>query len=588
MGAITIKKREKYTGARMRKPSQAARKAKQHGKVPAAAWLLPALFVAVVLIVGCFMKSGSKIYPNVTVCGVSVGGMHRDDAISAVQEAVDLSYGSEAMLLTLPDRTLRFTPKETSATVDAEAAIDLAMEYGRSGGPISCILNRFRCKKTSHDVDISSALTVNEDYLQSVARAVAGEVETDLKQCEVTYDKDAKIIKILVGTSQRRVDADAMVAAIKDAYSRGDFTEAVYDYEITYYDPVDLTPYYKELCTAPKDAEYDEKTGTVTREELGFGFDLEQEQQRLNRAEDGEEIVIVLGELVPEITVQTLREELFPDVLATYSSPHTAIPARTNNLEIASKAINGTVLNAGEVFSFNKIVGERTADKGYKAATVYNGGGESVPELGGGVCQVASTIYMCTLLADLEIVERTEHMYAVTYVPMGMDATIYWGSLDFKFRNSTENPLLIEASVSDGKNHITLYGTKETDETIKMTYTVLATIPWEEVEEVDETKEPDFKEEKVTPYTGYRVQTYKERYDKDGNRISSEKEAYSNYKKRDKVWTVGPKPEEEVPPVETPEVTPEVVPPAPEVAPEVIPAPEVTPEVTPEVVPEEV
>ena len=559
----------------MQKSSRASKAAaKNTKKLNFLAWLIPLCAVVLVLLVGFIMKSGNTIYPNVTVCGVQVGGMNYQEAVDAVTLASAKTYESETLMLHLPDRTLRLRPEDTGVSLDAYMAVDLALEYGREGGPVSALVNWFRCKKTEHDVDLSSALTMNESYLQQLAHTTAVDVETRLQQSEVSYDEETKTISVRMGFHEKKVDTEKMVAAVVDAYSRGDFQNAAYEYDITYCDPVDLTEYYKELCTPMKDAEYDEETNTMTKEVLGFGFDLEKEQQRVNQAEEGALVTIVLGDMVPEVTVDTLKEKYFPDVLAAYSSPHTNIPARTNNLVQACAAIDGTVLNPGEVFSFNKIVGERTAAKGYKAATVYNGGGESVPELGGGVCQVASTIYMCTLLADLEVVERTEHMYAVTYVPMGMDATIYWGSLDYKFRNSTEYPILVEASVSGGKNHITLRGTQTSDETIKMTYSVLATIPWEEVEEVDETKEPDFKEEKVTPYTGYKVQTYKERYDKDGNLISSKKEAFSNYKKRDKVWTVGPKPEE-VPPEGT-EVAPPAegtVTPAPEVP--VTPAPEV-------------
>ncbi|MBQ7254767.1 MAG: VanW family protein [Oscillospiraceae bacterium] len=238
------------------------------------------------------------------------------------------------------------------------------------------------------------------------------------------------------------------------------------------------------------------------------------------------------------------------EVLASYDSPHTAIAPRTNNLILACNAINGTVLEPGEVFSFNKIVGERTAEKGYKEATVYAEGGVSEPALGGGVCQVASTIYLCALNADLEIVERTEHMYAVTYVPLGMDATIYWGSLDFKFRNSTSHPLLIRASVSGGKVHVQLLGTKESQNTVKMRYTVLTTTPWQTVEQKDNTKEAGYRSVSVTPYTGYTVQTYKDRYDASGKLISSEKCAFSTYRKRDQVVIVGP--EKKTEPVKKP------------------------------------
>ena len=123
-------------------------------------------------------------------------------------------------------------------------------------------------------------------------------------------------------------------------------------------------------------------------------------------------------------------------------------------------------------------MGERTAEKGYKAATVYSGM-ESVQELGGGVCQVASTLYYCTLYADLEVVSRAVHTFSVDYVPMGMDATVYWGSLDYQFGTTPIIPLRstprsMTANVDIGVHR---HGTPRI--TMKMDYVVLSKDPWE-------------------------------------------------------------------------------------------------------------
>ncbi len=508
--------------------------------------------LAVILACGLILKISGRIYPNVSVCGVDVGGMGRADAIKAVQTAVDRSYGSETLTITLPDREISLRPDSAAVEVDTEKAVDDAMAYGRSGGPISAIIGWIRCNSEPHDVDISDSLRFDEAYLRDLTQRTANAVETELKQSEVTYSEEDETITVTLGTAKRELDPNALYDAIVAAYGAGQFTGTTFDYTIVEPKPVDLSDLYRKLCTPSEDASYNEQTHEFKKEVIGYGFDLDAEMERISEAEEGETIVIELGELLPEVTVDSLQAEYFSDTLASYDSPHTNIAARTANLILAADAIDGTILNPGEVFSFNKIVGERTAEKGYKAAIVYTNGGASEPELGGGVCQVASTIYMCALLADLDIVERTEHMYAVTYVPMGMDATIYWGSLDFKFKNSTAHPLLIRSSVSGGQVHVKLLGTNESDKTVKMTYTVLSTIPWEEVEKVDETKEPGFREVTVTPYTGYRVQTYKEYYDKNGEKLSTEKCAYSSYRKRDKVITVGP---EETPPEEPQPVT---------------------------------
>ena len=116
-------------------------------------------------------------------------------------------------------------------------------------------------------------------------------------------------------------------------------------------------------------------------------------------------------------------------------------------------------------------------------AIVYLDGGKSESEEGGGVCQVSSTIYECVLLANLQVTERAPHMFEVTYVPRGQDATVYWGQLDFKFKNNTGYPIRIDASVSGGYVHIALVGTKEDKDYdhVTLTYQQLATKPWKTV-----------------------------------------------------------------------------------------------------------
>ena len=191
-----------------------------------------------------------------------------------------------------------------------------------------------------------------------------------------------------------------------------------------------------------KDAYYDEETHELVEEVSGYGFDVQYYTQQLAMAEPNTTITIQVEPIEPEITLEDLQKIYFADTLASYDSPHTNDSKRTKNLELACASIDGTILNPGEEFSFNKIVGERTPDKGYQSAIVYTGEGASEAQAGGGICQVASTIYTCTLLANLEVTERAPHMYLVTYVQAGMDATIYWGQLDFKFKNSTELSLI--------------------------------------------------------------------------------------------------------------------------------------------------
>lgn len=139
-------------------------------------------------------------------------------------------------------------------------------------------------------------------------------------------------------------------------------------------------------------------------------------------------------------------------------------------------------------------------------------------------------------------------MYVVTYVDPGMDATVYWGALDFQFRNTNETPVMVNTSVKDGLVSVSLMGTNEHDYTVKMTYELTATTPYEEIETLDETKPEGYRELVQEPHTGYTYWSYKNFYDLDGNFLRKEKCDISVYEKYDAKYIVGPEPvEEELP-----------------------------------------
>lgn len=492
-----------------------------------------------VFIYGLVLKGGKTIYPNVYVAGINVGGMERAEAIAAVDDAVAASYASATLKVQLPDRTLSFSPEQTNVALDADEAIDEALAYGRSGNPFAAVTSYFSCRSREHYIDLQTILDLDTDYIRAMIDQVAAEVETDPAPSTVRYDQAAQTLIVDVGYPDRDLNADGLYEVVYNAFMNSDFTPLSWEYDEIPCEPADLETYYEKYCTEAQDAVYDELTHAIQPSEPGFGFDLEDAYQKLATAAAGSQVIIPLEELEPEVDEETLEKEMFGTALFAASSEYVNNPSRTENLRLACEAIDGTILNPGEVFSFNGVVGERTAEKGYQAATVYNGG-QSVQELGGGVCQVASTIYYATLHLDLEQVHREPHQYAVTYVPYGMDATVYWGSIDYQFKNTLSHPLKIEANTDNGHVNITLLGIRENDNTVEMTYTILETYPWQEVEELDETKPVGYREVEITPYTGYKVVTYKTIKDADGNEISRNQEAVSVYSKRDQKVIVGP------------------------------------------------
>jgi len=516
---------------------------------------------------GFSLKGSGKIYPNVHIAGVDVGGMERLEAVEALEEAAAQAY-SAILTVKLPDRTLTFNPEQTGVALNVEDTVDEAIRHGRRGGPFGAIGQYLKAAGQRYDMELQTALELDTEYIRQMIGQVAEEVEQKLTQPEVHYDREAETIRFKLGTDYRSLDTEGLYNAVCQAYMDGDFSQLNWEYEETPCQKLDLQPYYEVYCTPVQDAVLDLEEKIYTEAAEGFGFDPEEVEKELALLPEGGELTVPMGPLMPKVTNEEISAEHFSTKLHAVSSPYYASNVkRTNNLKLACEALNGTVLFPGDVFSFNEIVGERTEEKGYQAATVYAEGGASTDEVGGGICQVASTIYYCTLFMDVEQVQREPHMYAVTYVPMGMDAAIYWGiGQDYKFKNTFTTPIKLQAYLDGSRVQIAFWGVPEQETKVEMTYEILETYPYETVEEVDETKPEGFREEKHSPYTGYKVVTYRAVYDKDGTLLSKKEEAYSTYKKRDHTFIVGPSAEEE-PPEEMP-LPEETLPPPEEEEPE--------------------
>lgn len=252
--------------------------------------------------------------------------------------------------------------------------------------------------------------------------------------------------------------------------------------------------------------------------------------------------------------VETSDEPVGTDVLAKFSTDNYGGYNRTVNLQLACEAINGTVVQPNAVFSFNKTVGERTEEKGYLPASIYSAG-DVKEETGGGICQVASTIYLVAMKADMEIIERHTHQFAVNYIPLGMDASIYWGDQDLRFRNTSGHPIIIYADTANACVNVSIVGTKKDTNYIFMDHEIIETYEPKEREKIDWSKDSGYREVTQTPITGYYVQSYRCLYSEDDVLLSRTKMAISVYNSRDKIITVGP-PEPETEPATEPATEP--------------------------------
>ena len=201
---------------------------------------------------------------------------------------------------------------------------------------------------------------------------------------------------------------------------------------------------------------------------LDFAISLEDAKSLLN--EDKDEYIIPLKVAYPNVTTSMLGIEAFPDLLSEFSTKYAVSNKdRTTNLILAANKINGTVLMPGETFSYNRIVGERTIAAGYKEAPIYIEG-RVENGVGGGICQIATTLYNAVLYSNLEIVERTNHQFVPSYANASRDATVVYGAIDFKFKNNRDYPIKLTCFVENGIANFKIFGLKmENDYEVEIT-----------------------------------------------------------------------------------------------------------------------
>lgn len=533
------------------------------------------------------MSKPEKIGDNVSVAGLDLSGMNRDEAIDAVKTNLGKSYAANTLTVVAGETTVKLSPELTGAKLDAKRLVDDILDG----------------KVTTDPIDLVPYLNLDETAIRQALQEItdANSTELLLTEYEVTgtYDLTAgttdMVLVVRMGHPGVNSNADMLYGAVCEAYNQNNFD---LNYELEVIEPgiPDLEKIQAEYGVAPVDAVMDPETFKVTPHSVGVGFDMDSANSILADAQYDSTLEIPFAILEPETTTDEVSDILFRDVLGTYTAKSGSKPGtRDVNLKLSCQKINGTIINPGEVFDYNKALGERTGETGWQKADGY-AGGATVSVYGGGICQASSSLYYCTLIADLEVVTRTPHSYVSSYMPLGMDATVSWGGPEFRFRNNTEYPVRIDAYASGGTVTVTIMGTDTKDYYVEMEYKVLSTTPYETVykemtkEEAQAQGRADGSQ-MVSGYTGMKVVTYKCKYDKVTKElISREEEVVSTYKRRDRVIVKIVDPTEPtepsnptdptVPPTEP--TTPPTEPVTPPTEPITPPTDPVTPPVTPD------
>ena len=395
------------------------------------------------------------IYPGVFVDGVHVGGMTIEQANAELSKTGDALVNDFSLTVNIGDKSWTINSSNVPAKRDLGNVLQRAYAIGRTNSIATLQANR-----TPFRERVDTVLDLRDNHVMLTTQA--------------SYDHDA--VRAIVNEIAAYV------------------TRAPVDSEISTFD-------------------FNTRTFGFTDAQVGVTIDAEalytQITDKLDKWEPNAVLTVAPVVVQPTVTKADLEKNF--KMIAAYTTTTTSSKNRNTNISLACQAINGTVLMPGETFSFNKATGERTTAKGYQSAGAI-AAGQSIEEVGGGICQVSSTLFNAVVRADLQITSRSPHAWPSTYVNKGEDATVNWPNLDFKFTNNNSTPIFVIAYYSERKCSAEIWGLSLGDGvTIDLESTVVKTIePSSDAKYVQNPELPyGESKETVKARTGYVVETYK-------------------------------------------------------------------------------
>lgn len=541
------KKNTKSTPRKSASHSAAKRKKSSGGNGVTIAVLSVVILALVALGIGIVAGRSQSIHPNLTLDGISVGGMTVDEAEKALSDGGWEARDDGNLLVKLPaGYEFTVTAEEAGLTMDCREAAEAAYAYGHSGYILKDLAAYFKCiTGRAGTRDILGG--IDADSVRGKIGSAVSELNEKLKAGYVV-DEEKELLYVVKGADSVKVDADLVLDMILEAFDKGE-SEVTYPFEAEGDATCDFAAIKEEIYAEAVSAEYDRETKQATESTTGIDLDVAKAEKLYKAAAIGDMVEIPLIVEKPKYSTEELNKMLFRDCLGKQTTSYsTSASGRATNVELSAAKINGVVLNPGDTFSYNETVGKRTTAAGFKTAAAY-AGGKVVQEVGGGICQTSSTLYCAALYANLKITARDCHHFVVSYLPYGMDATVSWGGPEFKFQNNRDLPVKIVTHCENRQLTVEIWGTDIDGSYVEIT------------------------SGSSTKSNGISATTYRCVYDKDGKLISRTLEANSFYYFHTEEPTPTPtpaptpKPTEAPQPTDAPQPTEEVPPTEPPVEP---------------------
>ena len=398
-----------------------------------------------------------KIVSGISISDIDVSNMTREEAKKKIDD-VYKSKLTEDIVLGFNKYETTINPSQVSASFDVEKAVDEAYNVGRNSNIFVNNYNIISTRISKKEIDLP--LLFDETLLENKTNDISSKLPDAIIQNSY-YIEDEELI-IVKGTAGNAIKSEefkeSLKKVIKDISKKNVIELPV---ENVNPDPIDLEKIRSEIYREPENAYVQKEPFEVHPNINGVDFGISLDEAKEIIKEDKKEYEIPLKITVADITLTDLGEEAFPNRLSTFTTYYNSDNYnRSVNVELSAQKINGTVILPGEIFSYNQVVGERTISKGYREAAAY-AGGKIVQSVGGGICQTSSTLYNAALLANLEITDRSNHLFETSYVEPSRDATVSWGTLDFQFKNTRKYPIEVITSVGGGEITVSIYGVRE-------------------------------------------------------------------------------------------------------------------------------
>lgn len=436
-----------------------------------------AVFFITLIVTVAMALSYNKVYDGIYLNGQKISYMSKEELHTYIEDKYSNPISNITIHITAGTQVWDLNASDLNITFNIDAIVDSIYSHGHEGSVVQRLNDIYNIRTQELHINIFEG-SENEEPLVNYDEAIIDTLAEKITLTAPTTPTPHQVqisesqISIIAGTNGYTYDVETVKNALLLAVN--EFQSTTLDLHtvatVTAPDPLDIDATMLQVNKEPVNATYkkvNEKEITIAPEQYGFSVaraDLEAVAAQLN-ANQGASFNVSVTKINPDVYASDMKMPTYPDVLGektTKFGTSSSYKNRNTNLKVATETLDGYILLPGEQFSFNTYVGDTTLDKGYKLAAGYSGG-RVIDTPGGGICQVSTTLYNAVINSvNVDVNQRSNHSYTVSYVPKGLDCMINYNTNDFKFTNNTNYPIKIDGEYDpDGNLTYRIIGVNE-------------------------------------------------------------------------------------------------------------------------------